>query len=95
MNFEQLISIATVVSTLCVKLIGFPDQMRKVRKTKDISSISIPNFALIFITYILWTIHGIQVNDKTIIIGQGIGVLASGTLLGFLLYYWRRTKNDT
>lgn len=95
MNFEQIISIATVVSTLSVKLIGFPDQMRKVRKTKDISSISIPTFVMIFITYILWTIHGIQKNDKTIIIGQGIGVISSGILLGFLFYYWRRTKNGT
>lgn len=95
MNFEQLISIATVVSTLCVKLIGFPDQIRKIRKTKDIKSISIPNFGLIFITYIFWTIHGIQVKDNTIIVGQGIGVLASGVLLGFLFYYWKKTKYGT
>jgi len=95
MTFEQIISVATVVSTLCVKLIGFPDQIRKVRKTKNVASISIPTFILFFVTYILWTIHGIQVHDTTIIIGQGIGVLSSGILLAFLIYYWRKAKNGT
>jgi uncharacterized protein with PQ loop repeat len=80
-TFEAIISTLTLVSTLSVKLIGFPSQIQKVRKTGSIEGVSVLHFSLSFITYSLWTVHGIVKHDNTVIIGQGLGVIAAGILL--------------
>lgn len=80
-TFEAIISTLTLVSTLSVKLIGFPNQIQKVRKAGHIEGVSVLYFVLGFITYSLWTIHGIVKQDTTVILGQGMGVIASGILL--------------
>ncbi len=92
MNAEQIISTLTVASTLAVKLIGFPNQIQKIRKSGSLEGVSVLYFALVFITYILWTVHGLLRNDKTIIIGQGVGVIASGILVVLLFVTWRKSK---
>ena len=89
MNFEQIISTMTLISTLSLKLIGFPSQIQKIRKAGNLEGVSILYFVLSFITYSLWTVHGITIKDKTIIYGQGLGVIASGVLL-FVL--WRTAQ---
>lgn len=81
MTFEQIISYLTVVSTFAVKLIGFPSQIRKVRKVGHIDGVSILYFFLAFVAYVLWTVHGILKNDYTIIVGQSLGVIGTGILL--------------
>jgi uncharacterized protein with PQ loop repeat len=83
-TFEEVISTLTLISTLAVKLIGFPSQIHKVRKAGSIESVSVVYFVLGFVTYSLWTIHGIVSHDTTVIVGQGMGVLASGVLLAVL-----------
>lgn len=90
MTFEAIISTLTIVSTLSVKLIGFPSQIQKVRKTGNIEGVSVIYFVLGFITYSLWTIHGMVKQDNTIILGQGMGVIASGVLL---IVLYKTAKN--
>lgn len=92
MTFEQLISILTVITTISVKLIGIPSQIRKIHQTKSVESISILHFALGFTAYVLWTIHGILKMDWTIIIGQSIGIFTSGILLAVIFYYRNAVK---
>jgi uncharacterized protein with PQ loop repeat len=94
MTFEEIISTLTVISTLSVKLIGFPSQIRKIHKAGNLKGVSVIYFILVFITYGLWTIHGIVKHDNTIIIGQGIGVIASGLLLIILLLTARKAKKN-
>ena len=80
-TFEAIISTLTLISTLSVKLIGFPSQIQKVRKAGHLEGVSVVYFILGFVTYSLWTLHGIVKNDITVILGQGLGVIASGILL--------------
>jgi len=93
-TFEAIISTLTLISTLSVKLIGFPNQIQKVRKAGHIEGVSIIYFALGFITYTLWTIHGIVKNDNTVILGQGMGVIASGILLVVLYKTAKKSKKS-
>ncbi len=93
-TFEAIISTLTLVSTLSVKLIGFPSQIRKVRIAGNIESVSVLHFSLSFITYSLWTIHGVVKQDNTVIIGQGLGVIAAGALLIVLFQTAKKSKKN-
>lgn len=93
-TFEGVISTLTLISTLSVKLIGFPSQIRKVRKAGNIDGVSVLYFTLGFITYSLWTIHGIQKHDNTVIYGQALGVVASGILLVVLYQTSKKAKDN-
>lgn len=92
MTFEQLISILTVITTIAVKTIGIPSQIRKIYRTKSVESISLLHFGLGFLAYVLWTIHGVYKMDWTIIIGQSIGIITSGALLGVIFYYRAKVR---
>ncbi len=92
-TLEAVISTLTLISTLSVKLIGFPAQMQKVRKAGHVEGVSILHFSLSFITYTLWTIHGIVKQDNTVIFGQGLGVVAAGMLLIVLFQTAKKAKN--
>ena len=97
MTFGEIISNLAIIVSLLLKLIGFPSQIKKVNDNKTTEGISVTYFVLGFITYSLWTLHGILTNDMTIIIGQGLGVVACGILL-LVIYNIRRkekTKNLT
>jgi len=90
---EALISSLTLISTMSVKLIGFPSQIQKVRKAGHIEGVSVLHFTLSFITYSLWTIHGIVKKDNTVIVGQGLGVIAAGILLIVLFQTAQKAKS--
>jgi hypothetical protein len=92
MEFEQIISTLTIVSTLSVKLIGFPAQMLKVKKAGHLEGVSVLYFVLGFVTYSLWTLHGYFKHDTTVMFGQGVGVLASGALLVVLFTTAQKAK---
>jgi uncharacterized protein with PQ loop repeat len=87
MTFEAVISTLTVVASFSTKAIGAPSQIRQLLKTKNSASFSILHGTLIFIAYILWSIHGYFKNDLTVMIGQGIGVITSGLILYFVIKY--------
>ena len=93
MTFEAVISTLTIVSTFGLKLIGFPDQIRKIRQAGSIEGVSVLFFVLGFISYLLWTIHGITIHDNTVIYGQGLGVVANGILLSVMFYTSRKEKS--
>ncbi len=92
MTFEHFISFATVAATLSVKLIGYPAQIRKIARSGSVENLSLTHFALSFVSYVLWTMHGLLKDDWVIIAGQGLGIVTSGVLLGLLLHYGRRAK---
>jgi uncharacterized protein with PQ loop repeat len=89
------VSTLTLVSTLSVKLIGFPSQIRKVRKAGNLEGISVTHFTLGFVTYALWTLHGVMRHDLTVILGQGLGVVASGSLLVVLFKVSKRGRRQS
>lgn len=83
MKFElvTIIGVLTVVSSYAIKFIGFPDQIRKIIKSKSVEGLSVPLFIFSFISYVLWTIYGIIKNDWVIILGQSVGVIVAGIVL--------------
>lgn len=90
------ITIATIVGFLTttvailVKVIGLPDQIKKIHQRKSTEGISTIFFALAFVSYFLWTIHGIFQKDNVLIIGQGVGMLTTGIILAQILLYSKR-----
>lgn len=89
--FATTISILTIIFSFLVKIVGFPAQIKLLLTHKDTANISKTFYLLNFISYFLWTIHGFNQGDKIVIVGQGLGVIASGIVL-YLLF--RRTKNS-
>jgi len=63
----------TLLFSILIKVIGFPDQMRKNWKRKSTKGVSTWFYLLTFISYVLWVFHGILQKDNVLIIGQGLG----------------------
>ena len=89
MKFDLLtvVGFLTVLSSYAIKFIGFPDQIRKIKKTKSVNGISIYLFIFSFISYILWTLYGLLKNDWVVIAGQSVGIIVSGVVLFQILKY--------
>ena len=83
---NNVVSILAICSTVAVSIIGFPSQIREIKKAKNLKALSIIFFCLSFTAFSLFTLHGYLSNDKTVLIGQGLGAIASGTTLCVLLY---------
>ena len=92
MTIAEVVSNLAIIVSLSLKLIGFPSQIKKVNDNRTTEGISITYFILGFITYSLWTLHGILVKDLTVIIGQGLGVVACGVLLLVIYNTQRKEK---
>jgi len=94
----SLITITTIVGFITiglgilVKVIGFPDQIRKNYKNKSTEGISTTFFILSFCAYLFWTLHGILLNDKVVVIGQGLGIITTGAILLQIYIYRKRDK---
>lgn len=93
MTIGEIISNLAIVVSLSLKLIGFPSQIKKVSDNRTTEGISVTYFVLGFVTYSLWTLHGILTNDLTVVIGQGLGVIACGILLLVIYKHSAKRKN--
>jgi len=83
----SIIGVLTVVIGILVKVIGFPDQFRLNFKRKSTEGLSALFYVLAFISYILWTFHGILQNDWVLILGQGVGILTTGMIVAQIVIY--------
>lgn len=91
LNFDIAIFVgfATVIVGVIVKVIGFPDQIRKNFQRKSTKGLSTTFIALSFLAYVLWTIHGFLRKDSVLIIGQGIGIITTGVIL-YQIWLYRK-----
>jgi len=90
-TFAAVIGVLTVVIGILVKVIGFPDQFRLNYKHKTTKGISTLFYALAFISYMLWTIHGFLKKDWVLIIGQGAGIITTAMIVAQIIIY-RKNK---
>lgn len=90
-NLIQIVSILTLLASYAIKLIGFPEQIQKIRKAKSTEGISKSIFITSFISFCLWVIYGILKEDWTIILAQSIGVIVGGIIL---YYMWKYRKSN-
>jgi len=91
-NIIAFVAFMTLFLSIITKIIGFPSQARLIFKTKKVDNISLPLYAITFVSYIFWTIHGFIKADPTLIYGQGLGIVTSGFILGQIIYYKRNGK---
>ncbi|PHR49176.1 MAG: hypothetical protein COA32_03760 [Fluviicola sp.] len=87
MTFEGIISMLVIITSLSTKVIGVPHQISLILRTKTVHNLSFLHYSIIWVTYLLWIIHGILEDDIAIIISQGIGVLVSTVLLSIIFYF--------
>lgn len=92
-ELDKIVGIATLVLSIASRFIGFPDQIRKIKKTKNVENISLPFFGIALIACVFWVIHGILIKDWVTIIGQGIGAFFCGVIV-VLISKYRKEKKD-
>ena len=86
-TFAAIIGVLTLTVGILVKMIGFPDQFRLNFKRKSTKGVSTLFFVLAFISYLLWTIHGILRDDWVLVIGQGLGIFTTGMIVVQIIMY--------
>ena len=85
--FAAIVGFTTVALGILVKLVGFPDQIRRNYQNKSTKGLSTAFFILSFLAYVSWTLHGILIHDKVVIIGQGLGIVTTGAILWQIYIY--------
>jgi hypothetical protein len=94
----QVISWLTGVSSLGVKFVGFPGQVRKNRRDGRAgrgAGTTVTIGAAFTASYGVWVLYGVAFHSWTIIVSQGFGVVVSGILLGQALWYRGRYAGDS
>jgi uncharacterized protein with PQ loop repeat len=86
----QVVGGITLVLTILIKVVGFPDQIRQNYRRKSTEGVSSRLYLLSFLTYLFWTLHGILQKDIVVVLGQSLGVLTSGIILYQIVAYRRR-----
>lgn len=86
-----IVGILTVLLSLLTKVVGFPDQIRKNYNRRSTEGVSTVFFFISFLSYVLWTLHGILQGDPVVYLGQGLGVITTGIIL-WQVYLYRKRK---
>lgn len=86
-TFASIIGILTVVVGILVKMIGFPDQFRLNYKRKSTKGLSKLFYFLAFLSYLLWTIHGLLQDDWVLVVGQGVGIITTAMIVAQIFIY--------
>lgn len=87
LTIASIIGFLTTTVAILVKVIGFPDQIKKIYKRKSTEGISTIFFLLAFVSYFLWTVHGVFQKDNVLIIGQGAGMITTGIIIVQIFIY--------
>jgi len=85
------VGVLTTVLSILVKVVGFPDQIRQNFIRKSTEGVSTSFYILSFLVYILWTLHGFLAKDWVVILGQGLGILTTGTIV-YQIFQYRKKK---
>lgn len=91
LNFALIIGFLTTALSILVKVVGFPDQIRKNHKRKSTEGVATSFYILSFLVYVLWTIHGVLQKDMVVVFGQGLGILTTGAIV-YQIYIYRSKK---
>ncbi|PIP53574.1 hypothetical protein COX08_00240 [Candidatus Beckwithbacteria bacterium CG23_combo_of_CG06-09_8_20_14_all_34_8] len=86
-TFAGIIGFLTLIVGILTKVIGLPDQIRKNYKLQSTEGLSTSFIFLAFISYMLWTLHGIMEKDIVLILGQGLGILTTGIIIWQIISY--------
>ena len=91
-TFAVVIGFLTTVLSILIKVVGFPDQIRKNYQRKSTEGLSTTFYIMSFVTYLLWTMHGVFQKDWVVILGQGLGIVTTGIIVYQIFRYRKKTK---
>ena len=89
-NIAVIVGFLTTTLSILIKVIGFPDQIRKNYKRKSTEGLSTWFYILSFVSYSLWTLHGFFQKDWVIICGQGLGIVTTGIIVYQIIVYRKK-----
>lgn len=87
MDFTAFVTIMTTVLSVAVKVVGMPAQIKSNYLRKSTTGLSGWFMLTTLVSYMLWVVHGIQVHDMALVIGQGLGALVTAVIVTQMLTY--------
>ncbi len=90
LQIAVIIALLTTILSILVKVVGFPDQIRKNFQRKSTEGVSTSFYILSFLVYVLWTIHGFFEKDWVVILGQGLGIITTGAIVYQIIIYRKK-----
>jgi MtN3 and saliva related transmembrane protein len=81
--------IAVIVATLApiVNSIQIVPQLYKTYVTKSVKDLSFYSLSLILLTNLLWLLHGVFINDKSLIVAGSVAMIINVALLTLYFLY--------
>jgi uncharacterized protein with PQ loop repeat len=95
MEIDNLVGSSVLVISILTKIIGEPDQIRRNFTRKSTNGVSTVLYVLGFLSYCLWTVHGLLQADPFLTGAQSIGILTSGIVLVQIWMYRSRSESSS
>lgn len=95
LSLPVIIGFLSVVFGILVKVVGFPDQMRKNFRRKSTEGVSSAFYICAFLSYGLITLHGFFEHDWVVILAQGLGVFTTGIILWQIAVYRKNSGPES
>lgn len=92
MSIEAIVALLTTLLSVGVKVVGMPDQVKANFRRKSTEGLSSWFIVCTLISYAMWVVHGLMVHDMALVIGQGLGVVATGIIVWQMVIYRTNTK---
>jgi MtN3 and saliva related transmembrane protein len=86
-----IVGALTTILSIVIKVVGFPDQMRKNFQRKSTEGVSSMFYILSFVTYLLWTFYGILRGDWVVTLAQGLGIITTEAIV-YQIFIYRKKK---
>ena len=84
---ENFVALMVLVSSVFLKCVGMPDQVRKLYKSKNSKGFSLVYYIALEITYLLWIAHGSYKKDWVVISTSILGATATGVIVFLIIKY--------
>ena len=91
LDVAAAVAILTTILSVVVKVVGVPDQIKSNHIRKSVEGLSVWFIFLSFFSYLMWMVHGLFIHDWSLIVGQGLGVITTGIIVGQFFKYRRTT----
>jgi uncharacterized protein with PQ loop repeat len=93
MQLDEIVGIAVVVASISIKIVGEPDQIRRNWMRKSTVGVSPVVYGFGFISYCLWTLHGVLRADPFLILARSVGIITTGIVL-FQMWKYRVASTE-
>src|SRR5580692_3817224 len=93
MDIVSAVTLLCLALSIGVKVVGMPDQILSNYRRKSTTGLSGWFIVSTLISYVLWVVHGLQVHDEALVIGQGLGAVVTIVIVVQMIQY-RQTSGS-